>query len=129
VKHLKNIADAKQRATELKAATKSVTADITDQAVIQAREENLLESGDETVLSRRKLGNTVIPEKKLEVVLHDELQESLRWLKPEGNLLNDRFRNLLVNGKIEAREPIIQPRRVKRKLTEKWTYKDFSVPV
>jgi nucleolar protein 53 len=63
------------------------------------------------------------------VVLPDELQESLRRLKPEGNLLNDRFRNLLVNGKVEARKPITQPKKARRTYTEKWTYKDFSVPV
>jgi nucleolar protein 53 len=68
------------------------------------------------------------PEKPLELVLPDELQDSLRLLKPEGNLLDDRFRNLLVNGKLEARKPVFQPKKSKRKLTEKWTYKDFQIP-
>lgn len=62
------------------------------------------------------------------MVLPDELQDSLRRLKPEGNLLDDRFRNLIVNGKLEARKPITQHKKPKRKLTEKWTYKDFQVP-
>lgn len=68
------------------------------------------------------------PEKPLEVVLPDELQESLRLLKPEGNLLDDRFRTLIVQGKLEARKPISQPKKAKRKITEKWTYKDFQIP-
>jgi len=87
------------------------------------------EDGDDRVLRRRKRGNAVIPEKALEVVLPDELQDSLRRLKPEGNLLNDRFRNLLVNGKLEARKVIVQPKKRKVKMTEKWSYKDFSIQV
>jgi nucleolar protein 53 len=68
-----------------------------------------------------------IPQKPLELVLPDELQDSLRLLKPEGNLLGDRFRNLLVQGKLEARKPISQPKKAKRTFTEKWTYKDFKI--
>lgn len=88
-----------------------------------------IDEGNDRVLRRRKLGPSVIPKKPLEVVLPDELQESLRRLKPEGNLLNDRFRTLLVNGKLEARKPVLQPKKAKRTYTEKWAYKDFSVRV
>jgi hypothetical protein len=82
--------------------------------------------GDDRALRRRKLGTATIPEKALEVVLPDELQDSLRRLRPEGNLLNDRFRNLLVNGKLEARKPVIQAKRRKVKMTEKWWSKNFD---
>jgi nucleolar protein 53 len=68
-----------------------------------------------------------VPEKPLELVLPEELQDSLRLLKPEGNLLKDRFRNLLIRGKLETRKPIQQPKRAKRTYTEKWTYKDFTI--
>ena len=84
---------------------------------------------DDTVLRRRKFGKDAIPEAPLELVLPDELQDSLRLLKPEGNMLRDRFRNLLVRGKMETRKPISQPKKKKRTLTEKWTYKDFQLPV
>ena len=87
------------------------------------------EAADDTQLRRRKLGKVPIPEKPLELVLPDELQESLRRLKPEGNLMNDRFRNLLVNGKIESRKPVLQARKKRVKMTEKWSYKDFEIPV
>ena len=60
------------------------------------------------------------------MVLADELQDSLRALRPEGNLLKDRFRNLLVNGKIEARNRM-QHRKPMRTVTEKWTYKDWQL--
>lgn len=61
------------------------------------------------------------------MVLPDELRDSLRLLKPEGNLLKDRFRNILVRGKMEARRPITQPKKAKRTYTEKWTFKDFTI--
>lgn len=87
------------------------------------------EPDDGQVLRRRQRGNVMIPERNLEVVLEDELQDSLRLLKPEGNLLQDRFRNLLVNGKLESRKPIAQARKKRVKYTEKWSHKDFSIEV
>ncbi|KAL2039941.1 hypothetical protein N7G274_007344 [Stereocaulon virgatum] len=83
---------------------------------------------DERVLRRRKLGKDVLPEPPLELVLPDELRDSLRLLKPEGNLLRDRFRNILVRGKMETRKPIQQPKKKRRTYTEKWTYKDMEIP-
>lgn len=83
--------------------------------------------GDDLELRRRKLGKISLPEKDLELVLPDELQESLRLLKPEGNLLRERYRNLLVRGKVESRRPISFAKKAKRKATEKWTHKDFML--
>jgi len=83
--------------------------------------------GDELELRRRKLGKLQLPVKDLELVLPDELQESLRLLKPEGNLLKDRYRSLLVRGKVESRRPISFAKKAKRKSTEKWTHKDFML--
>lgn len=93
----------------------------------EEEEEQYDEEG--TQLRRRKLGNRIIQQKNLELVLPDELQESLRRLKPEGNLMNDRFRNLLVNGKLESRKPITHPKKKQVKYTEKWTHKDFELTV
>ncbi|KAL2853439.1 hypothetical protein BJY01DRAFT_232210 [Aspergillus pseudoustus] len=88
------------------------------------------DEGDDTTLRRKPFGGRLkAPEKPVEVVLPDELQDSLRLLKPEGNLLDDRFRTLIVQGKLEARKPVSQPRKAKREVTEKWAYKDFKVPV
>ncbi|KAL4754466.1 hypothetical protein BDW72DRAFT_200707 [Aspergillus terricola var. indicus] len=84
------------------------------------------EEGDDTNLRRKPLGKLKAPEKPTEVVLPDELQDSLRRLKPEGNLLDDRFRTLIVQGKLEARKPVTQPRKAKKEVTEKWAYKDFK---
>lgn len=68
-----------------------------------------------------------IPQADLELVLADELQDSLRALRPEGNLLKDRFRNLMLNGKIEARKSGTQWKKPKREVTEKWSYKDWKL--
>jgi len=81
---------------------------------------------DGEVLRRRRLGKHFISEAPLEVVLADELQDSLRRLKPEGNLLSDRYRNMMVQGKIEARKTM-QHKKANRKATEKWSSKDFRL--
>lgn len=83
--------------------------------------------GDEETLRRRQLGKFKLPEKDLELVLPDELQDSLRRLKPEGNLLKDRYRSMVVRGRLEARRRIPYKKQAKKKATEKWTYKDFSI--
>ncbi|KPI38986.1 uncharacterized protein AB675_4505 [Cyphellophora attinorum] len=77
-------------------------------------------------LRRRKRGTMNIPEQNLEFVLPDELQESLRRLKPEGNLTRDRFRNLLINGKLDSRALAKQQKKKQIKYTEKWSYKNFD---
>ncbi|PHH83555.1 hypothetical protein CDD82_7116 [Ophiocordyceps australis] len=93
-------------------------------ALVSAETDDTEEVTDDK-LRRKQLGNFKLPEKDVELVLRDELQESLRLLKPEGNLLKDRYRNMLVRGKLECRRRIPFKRQAKRKLTEKWTYKDF----
>ncbi|KAL1842130.1 hypothetical protein VTJ49DRAFT_6009 [Mycothermus thermophilus] len=82
---------------------------------------------DNLQLRRRQLGKFKLPEKDLELVLPDELQDSLRLLKPEGNLLKDRYRSMLLRGKLEARRKIPFKKQAKTKVTEKWTYKDFTI--
>ncbi|GAB1195240.1 hypothetical protein APSETT444_004495 [Aspergillus pseudonomiae] len=108
---------------------KSLAEKLEQQALERAESSDSEGEGDDTVLRRKPLGGrTYAPDQKLEVVLPDELQDSLRLLKPEGNLLDDRFRTLIVQGKLESRKPVSQPKKAKRKLTEKWGYKDFKVP-
>ncbi|KAF2423598.1 P60-like protein [Tothia fuscella] len=84
-------------------------------------------AGEEIELRRRRLGKGAIPDAPLEVVLADELQESLRLLKPEGNLLKDRFRSMMLRGKVESRTPIWQHKKAKVTATEKWSYKDWKL--
>lgn len=127
-KHEKRMADKRKIALDLiKLADEN--ADLAEQEPNQAADSDQDESGDDRTLRRRKMGTIAIPEKSLEVVLPEELRDSLRLLKPEGNLLQDRFRNLLVNGKIESRKPVLHAKKRKVKYTEKWSFKDFGVPV
>lgn len=100
-----------------------------DQALALARAEesdSSMASNDE-VLRRKQLGKLKLPEKDLEMVLPDELQDSLRLLKPEGNLLKDRYRSLLVRGRMESRRKIPFKKQARTTVTEKWSYKDFTI--
>lgn len=90
---------------------------------VNLKDEN--NSYDVLKLRKAKLGKFNLPEKDLELVLPDELQDSLRLLRPEGNLLKERYRNLLLRGILESRRPISFSKKPKRKITEKWTHKDF----
>ncbi len=91
---------------------------------------NAQDSGSESELReeklrRRQLGKFKLPERDLELVLPDELQDSLRRLRPEGNLLQDRYRSMVVRGRVETRRHIPFHRQARTKATEKWTHKDF----
>lgn len=88
------------------------------------------DDGDEEHLTRRpRFGKRFsLPEKSLDLVLPEELQDSLRGLKPEGNLLKDRFRNYILQGKVEARRPAVRRAAKNRKETELWSYKDWKLP-
>lgn len=68
-----------------------------------------------------------VMEPELEVKLSDEMEDSLRRLRPEGNIAKDRFRSLQARGLIEARVPVSKKRRYAKKVTEKWSYKDIKL--
>ncbi|KAF7560357.1 hypothetical protein G7046_g3791 [Stylonectria norvegica] len=98
-----------------------------NKALALAEESDTDTEVNDNKLRRKQLGRFKLPEKDLELVLPDELQESLRLLKPEGNLLKDRYRSLLVRGKLESRRHLPFHKQAKTKFTEKWTYKDFVI--
>ncbi|CRK19439.1 hypothetical protein BN1723_011864 [Verticillium longisporum] len=103
-----------------------VQALVAQQAEVDSSDEEDDGAG-EVVLRRKKLGKSKLPEGDLELVLPDELQDSLRRLRPEGNLLKDRYRSLLVRGKVESRRRIAFHKAPKVKYSEKWSYKDFRL--
>lgn len=89
--------------------------------------EDSMEEEDGEVLRKRRFNTKhPIPDAPLELVLPDELQDSLRRLKPEGNLLSDRYRNMLVQGRIENRKTK-QWRQRNEKATVKWSHKDWRL--
>ncbi|KAI1205842.1 P60-like protein [Annulohypoxylon truncatum] len=128
LKHEAKTKVRKAQLEEIKRIAKEVSEREHEQNLALANLEQSESSTDEDeVLRRRQLGRLKLPEKDLELVLPDELQDSLRLLKPEGNLLKDRYRSLLIRGRMEARKRITFRRQKKTKLTEKWAYKDFSI--
>ncbi|RCK54692.1 Ribosome biogenesis protein NOP53 [Candida viswanathii] len=75
---------------------------------------------------REKLFKHDLIETPMEVKLSDELSGNLRNLKPEGNLFYDQMLNMQASGKVESRVPVAKKRKYQKKITEKWTYKDFK---
>ncbi|KAF7798138.1 hypothetical protein EIP86_009353 [Pleurotus ostreatoroseus] len=73
-----------------------------------------------------RLGKHVVPEGQLDVQLSEDLTESLRGLKPEGNLFKDRFLNMQQRALVEPRAPVIPKRKAKMKEYEKHAWKRFD---
>jgi len=78
------------------------------------------------IMRKKRFGKVGLGRAPLELQLPDELADSLRMLKPEGNLLTDRFRSLKERGLVEGRAPITQYKKTKKAVSEKWSYKDFK---
>lgn len=128
LRHESKMRVKKQQAEQIKQIAKAIAERDAQLALEGAeRNDNSSSEGNDEVLRRRQLGKFKLPEKDLELILPDELQDSLRLLRPEGNLLKDRYRSLLVRGKTEARRRRPFRKQAKTKLTEKWSYKDFSI--
>ena len=74
----------------------------------------------------KKLGPNRFVHAPLEVKLPEELTGSLRTLKPEGNLLEDRFKALQEQAKIEPRvRRALKKRKYELKEYEKHSFKNF----
>ncbi|TDL27886.1 P60-like protein [Rickenella mellea] len=88
-----------------------------------ALEEKMRKKG----MAGMKLGKHAVPEGQVEVQLGEELSESLRALKPEGNLFKDRFLSLQHRALVEPRVPVLPRRRKnKTKEVEKFAWKRFE---
>ncbi|QSL65645.1 hypothetical protein MERGE_002958 [Pneumocystis wakefieldiae] len=76
---------------------------------------------------RRKFRRHSASVRPLEIQLPDELSDSFRLFKPEGNIFIDRFISLQERGLIETRYPVISYRKYPRRYVEKWSYKRFKL--
>ncbi|CAI4038906.1 hypothetical protein SMKI_06G2580 [Saccharomyces mikatae IFO 1815] len=119
-----------QELKELKVRVKDLTEAINSKELekIPTKEsDNVITVKKSKKNKKHKLGTkySVIDE-RLEIKFSNELSDSLRKLRPEGNLLYDTVRKLQSSGKIESRVPVKRGRRYKQKITEKWTHKDFK---
>ncbi|TIA95319.1 hypothetical protein E3P94_03769 [Wallemia ichthyophaga] len=54
----------------------------------------------------RKIGRHVVPSQEVDVTLGEDLSESLRGVKSEGNLFRDRFMSLQKRALVEPRQPV-----------------------
>ncbi|KAF8153315.1 ribosome biogenesis protein Nop53/GLTSCR2 [Crassisporium funariophilum] len=75
----------------------------------------------------QKLGRHKVPEGELVVQVGEDLSESLRGLKPEGNLFRDRFQSLQQRALIEPRKLVLPKKRRNRIIEyEKHAWKRFE---
>ncbi|KAJ3847163.1 ribosome biogenesis protein Nop53/GLTSCR2 [Lentinula lateritia] len=78
-------------------------------------------------IAGQKIGKHRVPETLVDVQLGDELSESLRGIKVEGNLFKDRFLNLQQRALIEPRLRVLPKRRRVRMVEyEKHAWKKFN---
>ncbi|KAI9314482.1 ribosome biogenesis protein Nop53/GLTSCR2 [Dichotomocladium elegans] len=74
----------------------------------------------------KRLGKHFIKERPIDVQLQDELSETLRQLKPEGNLLLDHQHSFQRRNVVEARVPVKPHSRYTPKVYERRAFKQFD---
>uniref|UniRef100_A0A2K5YM26 Ribosome biogenesis protein NOP53 n=1 Tax=Mandrillus leucophaeus TaxID=9568 RepID=A0A2K5YM26_MANLE len=74
----------------------------------------------------RRLGRLKYQAPDIDVQLSSELTDSLRTLKPEGNILRDRFKSFQRRNMIEPRERAKFKRKYKVKLVEKRAFREIQ---
>ena len=84
------------------------------------------ESKEKKEKSVHRLGKHKFVPEPTPFQLSDEITDSLRTLKTEGNLFVDRFKSLQERCIIEPRVPVTKKRRYKLKVYEKRSYKNFK---
>ncbi|KAG9478189.1 hypothetical protein GDO78_013280 [Eleutherodactylus coqui] len=104
------------------------------QASLKSRQDELLrrkklreEKRKAEALQPKRLGRLKYQEPDLDVLLSEELTESLRKLKPEGSVIKDRFKSFQKRNLIEPRERAKFKRKLKVKYVEKRAFKEISV--
>lgn len=123
---------ALQRALAEKAAKKRLAASLGDARTLGKAALKMMKAREEEKAQRQlaiqyrmrrrglagqRLGKHTIPEENVEVQLGEDLSESLRAMKPEGNLFRDRFLSLQQRALIEPRVPVL-PKRRRAKIVE-----------
>jgi len=102
---------------------------LVNEHVLDSKEEVVKKEQRKEEKKKKKLLKSLhgIEEPRIEVQLADELADSLRTLKPEGNLLRDRYRSAQERGLVEPRKPtaISGSRKAKKvKAVEKHSHRD-----
>jgi len=121
---LSSISSVKALRREGKSVSQRLTA-----AELQRKERQLamVEKMRKGGLQGMRIGRHKVPEREVDVQLGEDLSESLRALKPEGNLFRDRFQSLQQRALVEPRVPVLPSKRTfKVKEYEKHAWKKFD---
>ncbi|CDO68606.1 hypothetical protein BN946_scf184996.g37 [Trametes cinnabarina] len=110
-----------------KALRKAIARNLATRERLRAQRQAALQEKLKQGLAGQRIGKHVVPEGEIDVQLGEELSESLRGLKPEGNLFRDRFLNMQQRALIEPHAPN-PPKKNRRKTKEyeKHSYKRFD---
>lgn len=106
--------------TRLKSIRKELKAE--DQITTENMEKRA-KAAEEKMAAPLKLSNNKFEPQEIEIKLSDELTGNLRNLRPEGSLLEDRFKSLQKRNLIEVRVKAKTVKRLKRKTFEKRDHK------
>merc|ERR1712059_223140 len=104
--------------TRLKSIRKELKAE--DQITTENMEKRA-KAAEEKMAAPLKLSNNKFEPQEIEIKLSDELTGNLRNLRPEGSLLEDRFKSLQKRNLIEVKAKTVK--RLKRKTFEKRDHK------
>lgn len=77
------------------------------EAVLLEQYEKRMQDQLKNGLAGKRLGKHIVPEHNIDVQLGEDLSESLRQLKPEGNLFKDRFLSMQQRALIEPRSLVL----------------------
>ncbi|KAF8893071.1 P60-like protein [Infundibulicybe gibba] len=132
---------AEKRALAERAAHKRMLATISSVKMLRRSADQELSRRDQAIAARKlalqerlkkglagqRLGRHKVPEGLVDVQLGEDLSESFRALKPEGNLFRDRFLNLQQRALVEPRVPVLPKKRRNRIIEyEKHAWKRFE---
>ncbi|KAJ3300262.1 Glioma tumor suppressor candidate region protein 2 [Borealophlyctis nickersoniae] len=90
------------------------------------REQRLKAEAQAAAEQTKRLGPHFFKAAPMDVQLTEDLADSLRELKPEGNLFLDRFQSLQKRSLIETRVRVGKRQKYKRKMVETHDYKRFK---
>ncbi|WFD00380.1 hypothetical protein MYAM1_003128 [Malassezia yamatoensis] len=93
------------------------------QLMNEERQARKLERIQKEGIAGFRVGKHTVPKQRIDVQTGDELSESLRRLKPEGNLFWDQFQNLQARGLVEARRPVAPSRRYQKRVYDRHSFK------
>ncbi|KAH9929103.1 P60-like protein [Epithele typhae] len=110
-----------------KAFRKTIARDLAARERLREQRQSDMQEKLKQGLAGKKVGKHVVPNGPIDVQLGEELSESLRGLKPEGNLFRDRFVSMQHRALVEPHAlQLSKKAKTKTKEYEKHSYKRFD---